>query len=124
VLESPASLAGMIGALPHDWLQRQRWFRGKAREIATVELADHAILRPERAPHVLLARVRVSYREGEPDLYLLPLSLRPNGAPGEAAEPVISHASERGDLRVYDALVDRRVAGALAGGSVAKTIAP
>jgi maltose alpha-D-glucosyltransferase/alpha-amylase len=113
ILESPASLGGMAAAIPHDWLYRQRWFRGKAREIAGVELADHAVMRPERAPHVVLARIRVKYREGEPDLYLLPLSLRPNGTPGEAAEPIVSHASERGDVRVYDALLDRRVAGSL-----------
>jgi len=113
VLESPASVAAMLDALPHDWLLRQRWFRGKAREVAAVELAGHAVLRPERAPHVLLARVRVRYREGEPDLYLIPLTLRASGAPGQAPEPILSHATERGDVRVYDALADRRVAGAM-----------
>ncbi|HEX6745828.1 MAG TPA: maltose alpha-D-glucosyltransferase [Longimicrobium sp.] len=113
ILESPASVAGIIDALPHDWLYRQRWFRGKAREVARVELADHAVLRPERAPHVLVARVRVRYREGEPDVYLLPVSLRPTTAPGVEAEAILSHATERGDVRVYDALLDRRVAGSL-----------
>jgi maltose alpha-D-glucosyltransferase/alpha-amylase len=62
---------------------------------------------------VLVARIRVRYREGEPDVYLLPLSLRPGQVPGEANEPILSHATERGDVRVYDALLDRRVAGAL-----------
>ncbi|HKP75656.1 MAG TPA: maltose alpha-D-glucosyltransferase [Longimicrobiaceae bacterium] len=113
ILESPASVAGMVDALPQEWLLRQRWFRGKAREVAGVELAGHAVLRPERAPHVLLARVRVRYREGDPDLYLLPLTLRALEAPGQAPEPILSHATERGDVRVYDALGDRRVAGAL-----------
>ena len=113
ILESPASVGGMVDALPHDWLLRQRWFRGKAREIASVELADHAVLRPERAPHVLVARIRVRYREGDPDVYLLPLTLRPTAAPGESSDPILSHATERGDVRVFDALQDRRVAGAL-----------
>ncbi|HEV7589036.1 MAG TPA: putative maltokinase, partial [Longimicrobium sp.] len=112
VLESHDSVAAMVAALPHEWVQRQRWFRGKAREIASVELDGHAVLHPERAPHVLLARVRVRYREGEPDVYLLPLSLRALGAP-DAPEPILSHASETGDVRLYDALADRRVAGAL-----------
>ncbi|MFL5383862.1 MAG: putative maltokinase, partial [Longimicrobiaceae bacterium] len=113
ILESPASVSAMVDALPHEWLLRQRWFRGKAREIASVELAGYTVLRPERAPHVLLARVRVRYREGEPDLYLLPLTLRALEIPGQAAEAILSHATEGGDVRVYDALADRRVAGAL-----------
>jgi len=113
VLESPGSVAGLTEAIPHEWLQRQRWFRGKGREIERVELAGHAVLRPERAPNVLLARVRVHFREGEPDLYLLPLSLRGLEGTPEATDPILSHATEAGDVRVYDALADRRVAGAL-----------
>ena len=113
VMESTASVSGIVDALPHDWLLRQRWFRGKAREISRVELAGHAVMRPERAPNVLVARIRVHYREGEPDTYLLPMSLRGLHAPGQTSEPILSHATERGDVRVYDALLDRRVAGAL-----------
>ncbi|HEU4559567.1 MAG TPA: maltose alpha-D-glucosyltransferase [Longimicrobium sp.] len=114
ILESSASVGGIVDALPHDWLLRQRWFRGKAREIARVELAGHAVMRPERAPNTLIARIRVHYREGEPDTYLLPLSLRAIGTHGQpGAEPIVSHATERGDVRVYDALLDRRVAGGL-----------
>jgi maltose alpha-D-glucosyltransferase/alpha-amylase len=106
IFESPEVLGTMIGGLPREWLQRQRWFRGKAREIATVEMADRAVLRPERGPRLLLVSVRVRYVEGEPEHYLIPFSFRP---PAGAVEepPVLAFSSETGEVWLYEALLDR-----------------
>ncbi|MDQ3555413.1 MAG: maltose alpha-D-glucosyltransferase, partial [Gemmatimonadota bacterium] len=113
VFESGTALAGVAAAIPHEWLLQQRWFGGKAREIAGLELQDHAVLAPERGPRVLLTGIRVRYVEGEPDLYFLPLSLSPAPQPGPDPEPILTHATEAGEFRLHDALLDGRTAGAL-----------
>ncbi|MDB4949382.1 MAG: trehalose synthase/probable maltokinase [Gemmatimonadetes bacterium] len=113
LLASPASLAALTGGIPHEWLLRQRWFRGKAREIASIEMQDGAVLEQERGPRTLLSLVRVRYAEGEPETYLLPVAFRPTAQPGAEAESLLTHAGESGDFRVYEALADRRAPRAL-----------
>nr|MBA2670018.1 hypothetical protein [Gemmatimonadota bacterium] len=91
----------------HDWLLRQRWFRGKARELVALELADHAYLAAGNGSRLLLATVRVRYTEGDPEEYLLPLSFRP--PPGEEADavPLLTFLGETGEIRLYEALLDK-----------------
>ncbi|HEX8455669.1 MAG TPA: maltose alpha-D-glucosyltransferase [Longimicrobium sp.] len=113
VFEDAGVLAGMVAAVPHEWLRSQRWFRGKAREILGTELVDHAIVRPERGPRAIASVLRVRYEEGEPEVYFLPLSLHPTLQPGVAPEAIVSQATEAGEFRVFEALGDRRFAGAL-----------
>ena len=50
----------------------RRWFSGKARTIASLQIHDSAVL-PSGAG--LLAFVRVDYADGEPETYILPLSV-------------------------------------------------
>ena len=88
LLEQPAALAGIVSSISTEWLREQRWFRGKAREILGVELSDHVLLRPDQGPATLLAIGRVRYAEGDPELYLLALTVRP---PARDAEPLNDH---------------------------------
>ena len=103
----------LVGGLPGDWLRGQRWFRGKAREVVRVEHVDSAVLRAERAPTVLLSVARVCYDHGDPELYLVPVSLRPAGDPAQQPVPVHVHAPQVGEVQLYDALADRRIAASL-----------
>ena len=113
LLESRESVASLVTAIPGEWLARQRWFRGKGREVVAVELEDHAVVAPERGPRWIIAVVQVRYADGEPDTYVLPLSLRPPLDRGVTAEPLVTLATESGEVRLYEALVDRHTALAL-----------
>ncbi|PYN82746.1 MAG: alpha-amylase, partial [Candidatus Rokuibacteriota bacterium] len=97
------------------YLQGQRWFRSKARLIQAAEIVE-AIPVPPDAPvaHILL--VQVTYTEGEPEIYVLPVAFADGGR--ETPEPT-SHAiasvcvtgtgsEEKGVL--HDAMVDPRFA--------------
>src|SRR5207245_8047394 len=60
------------------YLTGQRWFRSKARLIQTAEIVE-AIPVPHDAPvaHILL--VQVTYTEGEPEIYVLPVAFADRG---------------------------------------------
>ncbi|HEY4864210.1 MAG TPA: maltose alpha-D-glucosyltransferase [Candidatus Dormibacteraeota bacterium] len=60
-------------ALP-TYLGRQRWFRGKSRQIAEVSVVDSVPLVDAQ-----LKIVEVRYRDGDPDIYALPLCREPDG---------------------------------------------
>jgi maltose alpha-D-glucosyltransferase/alpha-amylase len=113
LMASPQSLAALVGGIPHEWLLRQRWFRGKAREIAALEHQDAAVLEQERGPRTLLSLIRVQYTEGDAETYLLPVAFRPTAQPGAETEALLTHATEGGDFRVFEALADRRAPRAL-----------
>jgi maltose alpha-D-glucosyltransferase / alpha-amylase len=63
---------GLEAALP-NFLRTRRWFGGKARRIKSASIAD-VIPIPQDAPiaHILL--VRVEYREGDPEQYVMTLA--------------------------------------------------
>ncbi|HZL57165.1 MAG TPA: maltose alpha-D-glucosyltransferase, partial [Bryobacteraceae bacterium] len=54
-----------------DYLQTQRWFGGKSRQIEAVHVTDWA-----EAGEVALMFLRVDYRSGEPEEYFAPLLMR------------------------------------------------
>jgi maltose alpha-D-glucosyltransferase/alpha-amylase len=113
LIGDPQAVAEAFSALPREWLLRQRWFRDKAREVNEVCLHDHGVLHGERAPNIILALLEVRFVEGGRDLYLLPATLHPVAAPGTGPEPIVTHATLRGEARVYEAVGDRRIAGSL-----------
>jgi maltose alpha-D-glucosyltransferase / alpha-amylase len=113
LFESADSMAMMIAALPHDWLVRQRWFRGKAREILAVRLADRVVVVPDQGDHLLLATIEVEYESGDPERYLLPLSFRPPAGSNGEIEPILVHAGKGGEVRLYESLLDRHTSLAL-----------
>ncbi len=66
------------------FLQRQRWFGGKARAIGAMRIADWTTLR--RGPHpAFLAVIDISYRDGGFEAYALPLAMA-TGAEADAIE--------------------------------------
>ncbi|HEX5727231.1 MAG TPA: maltose alpha-D-glucosyltransferase [Longimicrobiaceae bacterium] len=113
LVADPDAVAEVFGALPREWLLRQRWFRSKAQEVNELCLHDHGVLHAERAPNIVLAVLEVRFAGGARDLYLLPATFHPVAAPGAGPEPLVTHATLRGEARVYEAVGERRIAGTL-----------
>ncbi|HVW79153.1 MAG TPA: maltose alpha-D-glucosyltransferase [Alloacidobacterium sp.] len=67
-------------ALP-EFLQRQRWFGGKSRQIRSASIVDWAVMESARS---VLALVEVAYESGAGEMYFLPLMI----LQGNAAEEV------------------------------------
>jgi maltose alpha-D-glucosyltransferase/alpha-amylase len=89
-------------ALP-PYLKRSRWFRGKARVIRSARIIE-AVPLAQGSSWITL--VRVDYTEGEPEIYLVPITL----ASGESAGRIL-----RESARAVMARVERedRLAGIL-----------
>jgi maltose alpha-D-glucosyltransferase / alpha-amylase len=89
-------LEGQLPAI----LRRQRWFGGKARELAATHLVDVAPLGRKDAPAMHLAVVRVEYVDGEPEEYVLALAFAEGEEAGRitATVPtaVLAHVKGRG----------------------------
>ncbi|HYJ79029.1 MAG TPA: maltose alpha-D-glucosyltransferase [Longimicrobiaceae bacterium] len=113
LLADPTVVAQVVGALPTAWLAEQRWFRGKARDPVSVDLADHGVVETERSPKIVLSVAEVRYADGGAERYLLPSTFHPVAAPGSGPEPVVSLSTPSGEARLYEALRDRRTPGAL-----------
>jgi maltose alpha-D-glucosyltransferase/alpha-amylase len=76
------SRSQLEGLLP-DYLRRQRWFGGKARRIKSVRIVDLVPV-PGLQPAAFFLFPQVDYLEGDPEVYILPLTY----ASGAAAESV------------------------------------
>jgi trehalose synthase-fused probable maltokinase len=72
--------ARLEAALP-DILTKQRWFGGKARTLTTATIVEAIPLRLEKTQATLLF-IEVTYRDGRPETYVLPVT----AAFGEEAE--------------------------------------
>jgi maltose alpha-D-glucosyltransferase/alpha-amylase len=64
--------AALEAILP-DYLSTRRWFLGRLRAIQAVEI-ERALPVPPEAPVAYLALVQVTYRDGEPETYVLPIA--------------------------------------------------
>jgi maltose alpha-D-glucosyltransferase/alpha-amylase len=84
-----------LSAALRAWLPGQRWFRGKARRIKGVQIADCVPLSDDE--ELQLAFVRVSYAEGEGEVYALPLVFRPGSEPGGATLGTVRQRGRRGE---------------------------
>ena len=94
------------------FLRRQRWFGAKGKAIATTEIANVVPLGDVGA----LAFVRVSYAEGEPDTYVLPLAVRSaegNGWPPPDDAVVAELDASDGRWLLFDGVWEGSVADAL-----------
>jgi maltose alpha-D-glucosyltransferase/alpha-amylase len=110
---------GTLTAALQQWLPSRRWFRGKARSVASVTIRERITV-PVGEDNAFLLLFQVSYSDGEPELYVVPLAC----ALGEKAESVsrdwpqliLAHISlhrsgENGVL--YDAIVSQEFCRAL-----------
>ncbi len=68
-----------LAAAMAPWLPSRRWFQGKARDTAGVEILDHATIDLPGDGQVLVAVVGVAYADGGHDRYLVPLVASPDG---------------------------------------------
>jgi maltose alpha-D-glucosyltransferase/alpha-amylase len=108
----------MLGKALPGFLPRCRWFRGKARAIKSVRIADTLSLIEERGgAHLVLADVE--YVSGEPETYVVPLALDTNGAEAGHRERTVARLSLRAarngtlEARLYEASSDERFCRAL-----------
>ena len=69
---SRAGKAGLEKILP-SYLRNRRWFGGKARKMRSVSLTE-AIPVPAEGQEAYFTAVEVTYGEGQPETYLLPLA--------------------------------------------------
>jgi len=90
-----------------EYLQRQRWFRGKGRPIADVRFVDAYELSSGPVPQVL-AVVSVEYRGGVQERYLTPLSIRPR-ADGDEAVAIAALSTSSTHQWVCDATQEDKV---------------
>jgi trehalose synthase-fused probable maltokinase len=92
------------------YLQRSRWFGGKARAVQSIALAEVIECGGEAA----LAVTEVRYAHGEPELYQIPvLSTSRGNAASVLAESPAALISERGDRVLLDALFSAEFRAAL-----------
>jgi maltose alpha-D-glucosyltransferase/alpha-amylase len=115
---SGAARRALVASL-QQWLPARRWFRGKARTIKSVSLREQITL-PLAAEKAFLVLFEVSYTEGGPELYVLPLAC----ALGENADavrrnwpqtillPISLHRSQETGV-LYDAIVNKEFCHAL-----------
>ena len=94
----------------HEWLPEKRWFGGKGRPIASIDVVDAGTVE-DGPPALVLTVVEVHYEWGAPELYHLPLLVDADGSPRDALdEPdrlrvfgdLMAHGSSiKGDLGVF-----------------------
>ena len=63
-----------------EFIARQRWFGGKSRHISATSIIDWGVFDERRS---VLALLQVAYGDGNPDVYLMPLSMSFGGAATE-----------------------------------------
>jgi maltose alpha-D-glucosyltransferase/alpha-amylase len=110
VLEGPARSA--VESALSSYLAGCRWFGGKARRMRSLSIADSVrVANSHGLTHVLL--LRAGYVDGEPDMYVLPVTYAAGSAAQQVRErsprAVIAQLGAEGatDGIVFDALYDR-----------------
>jgi trehalose synthase-fused probable maltokinase len=90
--------ARLESALP-AWLAGRRWFGGKARALRAVSIVD-AVPLPGGPDRPRLALAEVSFAEGPPETYVLPLTFAPGEPAGDGLDlALLVAAGRRGAIR-------------------------
>jgi maltose alpha-D-glucosyltransferase / alpha-amylase len=112
---------GALEALLPEYMKERRWFGGKARSVRLVEVVDAIpIAESRKRPIAYVTIVRVSYRDGEPETYMLPLGIDDgelsdwilNDLPSMAVARLQTAVKTDGGL-LFDAAADERFTSAL-----------
>ncbi len=113
VLDQP-SRGALERSLPR-FLVRQRWFGGKGRRIATVTISDAIRVRGADGEGTIgvIALVDVTFTEGEPSTYALPLAGRREGDDLGAEHVLARVETPDGVWLVFDGLRDAALTGGL-----------
>jgi maltose alpha-D-glucosyltransferase/alpha-amylase len=112
ILEGPGRRA-LEGSLPR-FLVRQRWFGAKGRRISSVDITDSIRVRGSSdATQGVVALVEVSFTEGEPSTYALPLAGKREGDDIGHEYVVARIQATDGGWLLVDGLRDAALAGAL-----------
>jgi maltose alpha-D-glucosyltransferase/alpha-amylase len=107
-LLTPEYLFALGNDILPPFLARQRWYRGKARNLASCRPVDWSKL----GASFYLIMLHAAYENGEEESYILPLKIT-QGTPvralaEEIPESIVSTVKNwRGDGILYDALMDR-----------------
>jgi maltose alpha-D-glucosyltransferase/alpha-amylase len=96
------------------FLERQRWFGGKARPVSAARFVDWTTLRPGTQP-AFLTIVEVDYRDGGREQYLLPLAMAIEAVALEQEHPAALLARISGARKgvLYDGVYDDEMCGRL-----------
>ena len=71
-----------LAVVLRDWVPRQRWFAGKARDFGDLRLHDAVLVTAPGEPDLVLeVLVEVAYDDGHVETYQVPLA--PGVEPGE-----------------------------------------
>jgi trehalose synthase-fused probable maltokinase len=103
-----------LEAILPDYITPRRWFGSKARTIQTVEIIEAIAI----TPAAFLTLLRITYTEGEPETYQLPLAFSGDEAATtlkrERSQAVVTKLhSDNEDGILYDAVWDDGFCGAL-----------
>jgi len=103
----------VLEAILLDYIQGQRWYRGKAREAWAAEIQDIVPMYFNNAT-AYLTLLHVEYSEGESDTYIIPLMTTAAKREAEITEKhhqaIIARLKQRSKndkTLLYDAMVDR-----------------
>ena len=95
------------------FLQRQRWFGGKARTLRAARFVDWGLLRRSPQP-LFLTIVQAEFDDGGHDWYFVPLTIRAHADAGGVEEhhghAVLAHVTGAKKGLLFDGLVDDRFA--------------
>lgn len=94
----------LVVALQGGWLQRQRWFGGKARTVASLRVADHGW--GHGPPTLLFAWVEVGYGDEGVEQYFVPMACVEHA-------PAHANVATADNVQLIDALADDDAAHAI-----------
>jgi len=103
----------VLEAIILEYMKGRRWFRGKARESWASEIQD-VIPMHFSGRTAYLTLIEVEYREGEPETYVIPLTITPADETGELGSEYphaliarLKPRSVKNEWMLYDALADK-----------------